>query len=76
MPDSTAMASLWPDPANRNQPFEQLLLDRRQESVEVERLLTNVRVNVERDVGPGVANIVVRGQRHMHFRSPRHGRRR
>jgi hypothetical protein len=56
---------LWPDAADADQPLEHLLLEQREEPVQLERFLTHVRVHAQRNVRPDVAGIVERRQRHV-----------
>ena len=67
MPDSTAIASFGPMPLMRDQPLEQLLLERGEKSVQLQRVLAHVRVDAQRDLGAVVADVVVGGQRHVHL---------
>jgi len=46
--------------------LEQVLFDRRAESVQGNDVLADVRVHAQRDVGSRLANPVERGERHDH----------
>ena len=54
------------DAADADQPLEQLLLERRREPVERERVLAHVGVDAQRDLGARLAEPVERRQRHVH----------
>ena len=52
---------LRPDAADRDQPLEDLLFERGQESVQLQRVFADVRMDAQRDVGADLAGIVERG---------------
>ena len=49
-----------------DQPFEQLLLEPRRETIKRDRVFAHVRVDAQRELAAGVADAVERGQRHEH----------
>jgi hypothetical protein len=51
------------DAAHRNQPFEERLLERCRESVQLQRVLAHVRVDAERDAMARIAHRIERRQR-------------
>ncbi len=51
---------LRPDAADRDQPLEELLFQRREEPVQLQRFFAHVRVDAQGDVGADVTRIVKR----------------
>ena len=76
MPGQHRERELRADAADADQPLEQLLLERRREAVERQRILAHVRVNAQRDLAAGLAEPVERRQRERRRRSRRRRRRR
>src|SRR5688572_12912379 len=52
------------DPADRDQPFEDLLLERREKSVQLERVLADVGVDPKRDLRARFTGVVERAEGH------------
>src|SRR5262245_35629019 len=55
------------DATDSNEPLEQLLLERREEPVQLQRVLADMCVDAQRDFRAGLAYVVVRGQRDVQF---------
>ena len=67
MPDSTASAELRTDAADRDQPLEEILLERRAEAVERNQILAHVGVDPQHDRRPRLPEPVEGRERHLHI---------